>query len=85
MAVGVSHLHFEFLIAAEDNWHDEQCHQFYNHPAKHGQRHRSCHVCPTSGGNEEGYQSAKGLPFNYMIVGYVVRSRGWNRSSCKKR
>lgn len=33
--------------------------------------------------NEEGYQSAKGLPFNYMIVGYVVRSRGWNQASCK--
>ena len=31
--------------------------------------------------NEEGYQSAKGLPFNYMIVGYVVRSRGWNQQS----
>lgn len=33
--------------------------------------------------NEEGYRSAKGLPFNYMIVGYVVRSRGWNRNSRK--
>ena len=31
--------------------------------------------------NEEGFQSAKGLPFNYMIVGYVVRSRGWNQST----
>ena len=30
--------------------------------------------------NEEGHRSAKGLPFNYMIVGYIVRSRGWNRS-----
>ena len=29
--------------------------------------------------NEEGHQSAKGLPFNDKIVGYVVRSRGWNQ------
>ena len=34
--------------------------------------------------NEEGYQSAKGLPFNYMIVGYVVRSRGWKQNSQRK-
>lgn len=34
--------------------------------------------------NDEGYQSAKGLPFNYMIVGYVVRSRGWNQGSRRK-
>ena len=34
--------------------------------------------------NEEGFQSAKGLPFNYMIVGYVARSRGWNQGSRKK-
>ena len=33
--------------------------------------------------NEEGYRSAKGLPFNYMIVGYVIRSRRWNRNSGK--
>ena len=33
--------------------------------------------------NEEGFQSAKGLPFNYMSVGYVVRSRGWNQKSRK--
>lgn len=34
--------------------------------------------------NEEGYLSAKGLPFNYMIVGYIVRSRGWNLGARKK-
>lgn len=35
--------------------------------------------------NEEGFQSAKGLPFNGMIVGYVVRSRGWNKNGRKMR
>jgi len=35
--------------------------------------------------NEEGFQSAKGMPFNGMIVGYVVRSRGWNENGRKKR
>ena len=34
--------------------------------------------------NEEGFQSAKGLPFNGMIVGYVVRSRGWNENRRKR-
>ncbi len=29
--------------------------------------------------NEEGLQSAKGLPFNDKIVGYIVRSRGWSQ------
>ena len=27
--------------------------------------------------NQEGFQSAKQLPYNAQIVGYVVRSRGW--------
>jgi len=35
--------------------------------------------------NKGGFQSAKGLPFNGMIVGYVVRSRGWNRNGRKMR
>lgn len=35
--------------------------------------------------NEEGFQSAKGLPYNSMIVGYVVRSRGWNKHARKTR
>jgi DNA invertase Pin-like site-specific DNA recombinase len=30
--------------------------------------------------NQEGYRSAKGLPFNRSTVGYVVRSRGWGRN-----
>ena len=29
--------------------------------------------------NEEGFQSAKGLPFNKYTVGYIVRTRGWGR------
>jgi DNA invertase Pin-like site-specific DNA recombinase len=31
--------------------------------------------------NCEGLKSAKGLPFNQQIVGYVIRSRGWNRKN----
>ena len=33
--------------------------------------------------NEEGFRSAKGLPFNDKIVGYVVRSRGWSQKPHK--
>jgi hypothetical protein len=29
--------------------------------------------------NTEGFKTAKGLAFNHFSVGYVVRSRGWNR------
>jgi hypothetical protein len=29
--------------------------------------------------NDEGFRSAKGLAFNGLIVGYIARSRGWNR------
>lgn len=29
--------------------------------------------------NQEGFQSAKGLPFNQYTVGYIVRTRGWGR------
>lgn len=35
--------------------------------------------------NEEGFKSAKGLPFNAMIVGYVVRRRGWNENGHRMR
>ncbi len=31
--------------------------------------------------NDEGLRSAKGLPFDYQVVGYVVRSRGWNQKN----
>jgi DNA invertase Pin-like site-specific DNA recombinase len=30
--------------------------------------------------NKEGFQSAKGLPFNKYTVGYIVRTRGWGRN-----
>lgn len=33
--------------------------------------------------NREGFQSAKGLPFNGQTVGYVVRSRGWSPKAGK--
>jgi len=33
--------------------------------------------------NKEGLQSAKGLPYNGQIVGYVVRSRGWSPKAGK--
>jgi hypothetical protein len=29
--------------------------------------------------NKEGWKTAKGLSFDQFSVGYVVRSRGWNR------
>ena len=35
--------------------------------------------------NQEGFRSAKELPFNGKIVGYVVRSRGWNDKSRRTR
>ena len=31
--------------------------------------------------NQEGFQSAKGLPFNQYTVGYIVRTRGWGRKA----
>jgi DNA invertase Pin-like site-specific DNA recombinase len=34
--------------------------------------------------NQEGYRSAKGLAFNQYTVGYIVRTRGWNRSGNEK-
>lgn len=33
--------------------------------------------------NQEGFQSAKGLSFNYQTVGYIVRSRGWSPKAGK--
>jgi hypothetical protein len=33
--------------------------------------------------NREGFQSAKGLPFNRCTVGYIVRSPGWGRNGRK--
>jgi DNA invertase Pin-like site-specific DNA recombinase len=34
--------------------------------------------------NREGFQSAKGLPFNRSTVSYIVRTRGWGRRRRKK-
>ena len=33
--------------------------------------------------NQEGFQSAKGLPYDDKIVGYIARSRGWNLKAGK--
>ena len=33
--------------------------------------------------NEEGFHTAKGLPFDDKSVGYVARTRGWNRNGGK--
>ena len=33
--------------------------------------------------NQEGFQSAKGLRFDDRMVGYIVRSRGWNPKAGK--
>lgn len=34
--------------------------------------------------NREGLLSAKGLPFDYQVVGYVARSRGWNKKKSRR-
>ncbi len=34
--------------------------------------------------NAEGFQTAKGLKFNYESVAYVARSRGWGRSTARR-
>ena len=33
--------------------------------------------------NEEGFRTAKGLPFDDKSVGYVARTRGWNHNRGK--
>jgi hypothetical protein len=35
--------------------------------------------------NKEGRKTAKGLPFDQFSVGYVARSRGWNRGDSTQR
>jgi hypothetical protein len=35
--------------------------------------------------NKKGWKTAKGLSFDQFSVGYVVRSRGWNRPDSRQK